>query len=120
MSHVIKTLPEIVGPAKAQCDLVSAEEAAAIKAQAPDTLIIDVREPAEVEKLKTEGSVNIPRGVLEMKIGEVATSADQPILIHCATGGRAALSAVALANMGYTNVRVIDADCESVAACLHC
>lgn len=115
---MIKTLPEIVGPAKAQCQLVSAEDAAKIIDATPEAVVIDVREPGEVAQLCAEGTINIPRGVLEMKVGEVVKAADQPILIHCATGGRAALSAVALMNMGYTNVRVIDADCNAVVASL--
>ncbi|MDP2194562.1 MAG: rhodanese-like domain-containing protein, partial [Rhodocyclaceae bacterium] len=48
----------------------------------------------------------IPRGVLEFKIGMVPECAkkDGAFLIYCRTSGRAALSAVQLQKLGYTNV----------------
>ena len=69
--------------------------------------LIDVREPGEYLAGHLPGAVNIPRGVLEFKIGDNATLAnkDQPIVLYCKTGGRAALSAVNLQRMGYAQVR---------------
>ena len=79
-------------------------------------IIIDVREPHEVEKSGLTCSVNIPRGLLEMKITEVCETHDIPILIHCAAGGRASLSACTLQMMGYSNVHVIDAPFDEIKA----
>jgi rhodanese-related sulfurtransferase len=69
--------------------------------------VIDVREPGEYLAGHLPGSVNIPRGVLEFKIGDNATLAnkDLPIVLYCKTGGRAALAAVNLQRMGYQQVR---------------
>ena len=69
--------------------------------------VIDVREPGEYLAGHLPGAVNIPRGVLEFKIGDDATLAnkDQPIVLYCKTGGRAALAAVNLQRMGYQQVR---------------
>lgn len=69
--------------------------------------VIDVREPGEYQAGHLPGAINIPRGVLEFKIGDNAALAnkDQPIVLYCKTGGRAALSAVNLQRMGYTQVR---------------
>lgn len=69
--------------------------------------VIDVREPGEYLAGHLPGAVNIPRGVLEFKIGDNALLAnkDRPIVLYCKTGGRAALSAVNLQRMGYAQVR---------------
>ncbi len=69
--------------------------------------VIDVREPGEYLTGHVPGAVNIPRGVLEFKIGDNTALAnkDQPIVLYCKTGGRAALSAVNLQRMGYAQVR---------------
>ncbi|MBU2977164.1 rhodanese-like domain-containing protein [Alteromonas sp. C1M14] len=69
--------------------------------------LIDVREPAEVQNEPVDGALNIPRGVLEMKMLEQFLDEGKPIYIHCASGVRAQLSAEQLLNMGYTNVTVI-------------
>lgn len=69
--------------------------------------VIDVREPGEYLAGHLPSAVNIPRGVLEFKIGDNATLAnkDLPIVLYCKTGGRAALAAVNLQRMGYQQVR---------------
>lgn len=69
--------------------------------------LIDVREPGEYLAGHLPGALNIPRGVLEFKIGDNATLAnkDLPIVLYCKTGGRAALAAVNLQRMGYQHVR---------------
>jgi rhodanese-related sulfurtransferase len=77
-------------------------------------IIIDVREPGEVAEVNAPKSVNIPRGVIEMKIGEHACSADTPIYIHCSTGARATLAAEQLQRVGYTNVIVITCALDQV------
>ncbi len=110
---------ELISRAKAAIRCVSAEEAAQrIRTQA-GLILIDVREPEEHAKDSISGSVNIPRGLLEMKIEDVCSNPDQQILIHCAGGGRAALATKSLQDMGYTAVSSIDArfsDLQSAAA----
>ena len=78
------------------------------------TTLIDVREPAEFATGHLPGAVNIPRGMLEFEIstnphvGGVTDAAladrSRPLIVYCLSGGRAALSAVALQELGYTNV----------------
>ena len=82
-----------------------------------DAIVIDVREPAEFETGHIPGSINIPRGVLEFQVDAhpaVANVSDPalshkdcPIVVVCRTGGRAALSAVNLQRLGFSNVRSI-------------
>lgn len=76
------------------------------KLAAPGTLLIDVREPDEHRQGHIAGSVNIPRGMLEFKISNepALQNVARPVIVYCKTSGRAALSAVALQNMGFQNV----------------
>lgn len=94
---------ELVAQARAQIKEISAQEAAA---QLAKLTVLDVREPTEFEAGRIPGAINIPRGVLEFRIGEVHEFAkkDVPVVIYCRTGGRAALAAVALGQLGYSNV----------------
>ncbi len=79
-----------------------------------DAVVIDVREPNEHQEGHIPGSVNIPRGVLEAEVdtspemgGKIAPELQNPeraIYLYCRTGGRSALAADALQQMGFTNV----------------
>ena len=78
-----------------------------------DTLLIDIREPAEFQKGHIPGAILLPRGMLEFEIHkliEVARSnkeipnEDQPIVLCCGTGGRSTLATLSMESMGYTNV----------------
>lgn len=69
------------------------------------TLIIDVREPAEYMAGCLPGAVNIPRGVLEFKIGahpDFQNLNGDKIIVYCQTGGRSALATEALLKLGYS------------------
>ena len=82
-----------------------------------DAVVIDVREPAEFETGHVPGAINIPRGLLEFQVDAhpaVATGADpglphrdRPFVVYCLSGGRAALSADALRQLGFSDVRSI-------------
>ena len=90
------TPPQLVAEAMAQIQQIDIPATGAHLAAVG--AVIDVREP---------GVINIPRGVLEFKIGDNAALAnkDMPIVLYCKTGGRAALSTVNLQRMGYAQVR---------------
>lgn len=112
----LKTLQEVVAEAKASVHCLTPQAARELLADNSDALVIDVREPGEVTEKRPAGTINIPRGVLEMKITDQTTDPDRAILLHCATGGRAAMAAVALENMGFRNVGVIDCSCDDLIA----
>jgi phage shock protein E len=77
----------------------------ALAKQAEGALLVDVRDGEEVaEKAGVPGSVNISRGRLEVKIGDVAADKDAPVVLFCAGGNRGALAADSLRQMGYRNV----------------
>lgn len=83
----------------------------------PGTLLIDIREPAEFNCGHIPGAVLSPRGLLEFEIhGLVERTAaaadvsaeDRDIVLYCGTGGRSALAAKTLTEMGYSNVQSMD------------
>ncbi|MDO8959212.1 MAG: rhodanese-like domain-containing protein [Rhodocyclaceae bacterium] len=94
---------ELVVEAKAQIKEI---DTATAQQQLGKRIIIDVREYDEYVASHLPGAINIPRGVLEFKIGMVPECAnkDGAFLIYCRTSGRAALSVVQLQKLGYTNV----------------
>ena len=106
---MILTASELISAAKANCNCLDADRAKSFCNDNPDALIVDVREPAEYEKSHLPAAINIPRGLLEMRIADTCPDANHPILIHCGAGGRASLSAHTLQTMGYANIHVVDA-----------
>ncbi len=77
--------------------------------------LIDIREPNELtENGKIEGSVNAPRGMLEfyadpsLPYHKKEFDPEKRIILHCASGGRSALAAQTLKQMGYENVAHMD------------
>lgn len=97
---------DLVAEAKAH---ITEIDLAAAQGALSDALLLDVREPGEFEAGRLPGAINIPRGVLEFKIGDhpQLSKKDADILIYCKTSGRAALAAMNLKRIGYTNVRSI-------------
>ncbi|MBU0752683.1 MAG: sulfurtransferase [Gammaproteobacteria bacterium] len=94
---------DLVVEAKSQIKEVATAEAMGMLGK---RVILDVREYDEYAAGHLPGAINIPRGVLEFKIGMVPECAnkDGAFLIYCRTSGRAALSAVQLQRIGYSNV----------------
>jgi len=112
---MLKTVEELVCKAKESVKMLSAEDAVRFVGRQKDLLFIDVREPSEHIEKSISGVINIPRGLLEMKIGAHTRDENRPILIHCAKGGRAVLAAKALVDMGFKDVTAITASCEEIA-----
>jgi len=69
-----------------------------------DVLVIDVRETGEHEQGSIPGARLIPRGLLERDISGVSTDPSRPVVVFCAGGGRSALAALSLMEMGYRDV----------------
>jgi rhodanese-related sulfurtransferase len=94
---------DLVIEAKAQIKEVGTADAQGLLGK---RIVIDVREYDEFAAGHLPGAINIPRGVLEFKIGMVPECANKAgsFLIYCRTSGRAALSAVQLQKIGYENV----------------
>ena len=68
-----------------------------------------MREAQNAKNSKLKDSINISRGLIEMKIPKHCPDSETLILTHCGGGGRASLAALTLQKMGYTNVHAITA-----------
>lgn len=110
---MLKPLAELVAEASAGLRIVDAKTAQA-EMKENQGVLLDVREPPETVKHPAPGSINVPRGVLEVKLPERIPDPDQPIYLHCATGGRARLGAEQLERLGYQNVTAISCGIETV------
>jgi rhodanese-related sulfurtransferase len=76
-----------------------------------DTLIVDVRDGAEVAASgKVAGAVHVSRGLLEFKADPELPSHDKnfaknkTVIVYCASGGRSALAGKLLKDLGYERV----------------
>ncbi|MGY6276844.1 rhodanese-like domain-containing protein [Methylomonas sp. MgM2] len=95
------TAQDLVAAAKQQ---ITEIDTASAQTQLGSSLILDVREPAEFAAGHLPGAVNIPRGVLEFKIDahpDFQGKKQAPIVVYCQTGGRSALAAQVLNQLGY-------------------
>jgi len=106
---------DIVARAKAtikECTVSEAKDSLT-----PKTLLIDIREHPEFLRGHIPGAVLSPRGLLEFEIHALVerTAAasnvapeEREIVLYCGTGGRSALAAETLNEMGYRNVQSMD------------
>jgi len=103
----ILTREEMLVAARNQINLVDAERAELLISQ--QALILDVRETAEYQAGHLPQAVNVPRGVLEFKVGNHPQLLDpqQAILIYCKNGGRSTLAALTLKQMGFNQVEML-------------
>jgi len=110
---MLKTIPEVIAQARDSLTLINAEEAI-VSAKQKSCVVIDVREPSEYAEKSAKGAVNIPRGLLEMKMLQLYPNETQAIFLHCATGVRAIFSAEQLKRVGYLDVAVITSSLDDI------
>ncbi|MDD3354877.1 rhodanese-like domain-containing protein [Zoogloea sp.] len=101
----MKTAHDLVVAAKARIQEVALDDAEPAIRDAD--LLIDVREGDEFAAGHIPGAILIPRGMLEFRLSNTPelSTRDLRVLVYCKTGGRAALAAAAMADMGYLHVR---------------
>jgi len=83
-------------------------------------LIVDVRDPDEYAEGHIPGAVNVSRGLLEFRIWSHVgypdkTDMNKRMTLYCRTGGRCALAAKTLQELGFTNVVAADIKIEEWA-----
>jgi rhodanese-related sulfurtransferase len=109
---MLKSPADLVAIARTSCTECSVADAH--EYLQANSLLIDVREPAEFQKNHIDGAAHLPRGLLEFEIhklvGTFFGDADVPehkcpIIVYCGTGGRSALSAQSLQSLGYQDVK---------------
>ena len=73
---MIKTAGELIAEAQTQVDCVDVVSAKTLYDNAENPVIIDVREAKNAEKSKLKDSINISRGLIEMKIAKYCPVSD--------------------------------------------
>jgi phage shock protein E len=111
---MIKTAGDLIAEAQTQINCVDAISAKSLYQNSVNAVIIDVREAQNADNSKLKDSINISRGLIEMKIAKHCPDSETLILTHCGGGGRASLVALTLQKMGYTNVHAITATFEEI------
>jgi len=109
-----KTVKDLVAEAKQRVENLSVDQVAA-ELEGGDAILIDVREQNERDEQGTiAGSVHAPRGMLEF-LADPSSPYHRPefdpnrrIILHCAAGGRSAMGADVLQQMGYAKVAHLD------------
>lgn len=112
---IYESVDQMVAAAKEVITEIPAAEFKTIL-ETENPLIIDVRTSAEYEAGAIPNAVNIPRGVLEFRIGDEELwneakksmpAKSDTFFVYCGTGSRGALSAKALMQLSYKNVQSI-------------
>ena len=111
----IKSSQTLVKEALSEITTISSSQALE-KLNKNECNLIDIRDAVELEKLgKIESSINIPRGLLEFLIHPESAfvqnnnlDLNKEIVLFCAAGGRSALAAKTLKEMGFTKVSHVE------------
>jgi rhodanese-related sulfurtransferase len=98
---------QMVAEAKTSIDNLTPDQVAAEIAQG--ALLVDIREPHELAEMgRIPGALHAVRGLLEFYADPKSEHYYKPefqpkrrVVLYCAAGGRSALAAVALQEMGY-------------------
>ena len=107
---MVKSAKDLVAEATAAVDKLTAEEAKGLVGR-DDVVFVDVRETRELENQgKVPGAVHAPRGLLEFHADPESPyhkpelASGKRLVVYCASGGRSALAAKTLKDMGIGNV----------------
>jgi len=111
----IKSPQTLVAEALNVVKTITPEEAMKLDSENKCNLI-DIRDEVELQKLGTiENSFHIPRGILEFSIHPESDyvqnnqlDLSKETVLFCAAGGRSALAAKSLKEMGFDNVSHIE------------
>ena len=104
---------DLVADAKSKVENLTPDQVAQ-ELESGDAVLVDIREPQEREAASIPGSISAPRGMLEfyadasLPYHKEEFDPGRRIILHCASGGRSALGAATLQEMGYTNVAHLD------------
>lgn len=104
------SVKELLAAANECVPKISPEEAKRL-VQEEDALLVDVRDAPELDSSGClAGALNVSRGMLEFRADGSSPyhnpefRSERPVILYCASGGRACLSGKALQDLGYTRV----------------
>jgi rhodanese-related sulfurtransferase len=104
---VAKSYAQLVAEAKVGLPAVHPDELQARLDAGEQVVVIDVREPNEWAGGVIPGAHPVPRGVLEGTL-EGRVPLDATVVLYCAVGGRSALAARSLEQMGFSRVENLE------------
>ncbi|SDW61883.1 Rhodanese-related sulfurtransferase [Ruegeria halocynthiae] len=106
---MVLTVKDMMQAANAVVERIDSKQAKELMGQG--ALLLDIRDAPELERTgRAVGSHHIPRGMLEFRADPELPSydpelrMDRVIILHCASGGRAALAGKLLKDMGYLHI----------------
>ncbi len=109
MAQETRTAAQLVADAKSRTENLSPDDVA--REVEGGAVLIDLRETEERTQNGTiAGAVHAPRGMLEFYADPTSPyhkpefDPNQRVILHCASGGRSALAADTLRQLGYGNV----------------
>jgi len=113
------SLGDFVAQARSRINEITADEVGVFLENHETVLLIDVREPAEYAKGHIPGALLVPRGILEeaadahskRRVPELCAAQNQVVVLYCESGGRSALAADVLQQMGFTQVLSLAGGC---------
>lgn len=110
---------DFLAAAQASISPINANDAEALLVSG--AIVLDVREPAEFDAGHLPSAVNIPRGVLEFRVGDhpALTDSAATILLYCKNGGRSTLAAHTLKQMGFDHVRMLTGGFDGWTGTVH-
>lgn len=101
---VLPEFRQLVDDAKKQIQEITPADLKRMQQSGETFTLVDVREREEQSRGMIPGAVAIPRGLVERDIDQATTNKAQPIVLYCAGGGRSALAALNLKQMGFQHV----------------
>lgn len=105
--------------ARAASAALGPDEAAAWRRAHPTAMLIHVDTSSTYRTAHLPGAMWVPRGWLEMRVGEFARDRNVPLLVSCADGAQSVYAAATLAGMGYTAVYRLEGGTRAWAAAGH-
>ncbi|MDZ7652180.1 MAG: rhodanese-like domain-containing protein [Burkholderiaceae bacterium] len=107
------SVKQMVAATKKQIKTINMDQFKALLDKKEAGVVVDVRNPDEFAEGFVPGAVNVPRGLLEFTIWTHVgypdkTDMNKKLTLYCKTGGRCALAAKTLGDMGFTNVTSVD------------
>ncbi len=109
-----KRAADLVAEAKASVENLGVDDVDR-EMQSGEPLLVDLRESEELRSNgRIPGAVHAPRGMLEFYADPTSPyhrdefDPSRRVILHCASGGRSALAAKTLQQLGYTNVAHLD------------
>jgi rhodanese-related sulfurtransferase len=106
----VTTINELLETANASVPRITPAEAR-VRLSQESALLVDVRDAPEIAATGLiPGTIHVPRGMIEFRADPASPhhdarfAKDRPTILYCASGGRSALAARTLQDMGFRAV----------------